>query len=131
VPVQVWRKGERKDLMITVGETPEERAGKRQPSRKPAGEAVGKLGLSVIELTAEQKREANVTVGVLVESAEGVAARAGIRRGDIILGVGNQEVKSAEDLNRLLAPQDRPRTVALLVKRGEGSLYIPLRINGN
>ena len=44
--------------------------------------------------------------------------------------MGNQEVKSVEDLNRLLAPADRPRTVALLVKRGEGSLYVPLRING-
>ena len=32
VPVQVWRKGERKDLMITVGETPEERTAKR-PAR--------------------------------------------------------------------------------------------------
>jgi serine protease Do len=131
VPVQVWRKGERKDLMISVGETPEERTSKRQQSRKPSGEVVGKLGLTVIELTAEQKREANVATGVLVENAEGVAARAGIRRGDIILGVGNQEIKSVEDLNRLLAPGERPRTVALLVKRGEGSLYVPLRINGN
>jgi serine protease Do len=131
VPVQVWRKGERKDLMISVGETPEERTSKRPQGRKPAGEAVGKLGLTVVELTAEQKREANVAIGVMVETAEGVAARAGIRHGDIILGVGNQEIKSVEDLNRLLAPGERPRTVALLVKRGEGSLYIPLRINGN
>ena len=83
------------------------------------------------ELTAEQKRELNVANGVLVENAEGVAARAGIRRGDVILAVNNQEVKSVEDLNRLLAPGDRPRTVALLVKRGEGSLYIPLQLNGN
>jgi serine protease Do len=131
VPVQIWRKGERKDLMITVGETPEERTGKRQPSRKPGGEAVAKLGLTVSELSAEQKRESNVATGVLVENAEGAAARAGIRRGDIILGIGNQEIKSVEDLNRLLAPSERPRTVALLVKRGEGSLYVPLRINGN
>ena len=131
VTVQIWRKGERKDLTITVGETPEERTAKRQPSRKPSGEAVGKLGLTVIELTAEQKRELNVADGVLVENAEGAAARAGIRRGDIILGVNNQEVKSVEELNQLLAPGERPRTVALLVKRGEGSLYIPLRINGN
>jgi serine protease Do len=128
VPVQVWRKGERKDLTIVVGETPEERTGKRQQSRKPSGETMAKLGLSVIELTAEQKRESNVAAGVLVETAEGAAARAGIRRGDIILGIGNQEIKSVEDLNRLLAPGERPRTVALLVKRGEGSIYIPLRI---
>jgi serine protease Do len=132
VPVQVWRKGERKDLTITLGETPEERTAKRQQGRKPGGaDAVAKLGLSVAELSAEQKHEINVAAGVVVENAEGAAARAGFRRGDVILGVGNQEVKSVEDLNHLLSPGDRPRTVALLVKRGDGSLYIPLRINGN
>jgi serine protease Do len=131
VPVQVWRKGERKDLTVTVGETPEERTGKRQQSGKPSAEALAKLGLSVAELTADQKRELNVAAGVLVENAEGAAGRAGIRRGDVILAVGNQEIKSVDDLNRLLAPGDRPRTVALLVKRGEGSLYVPLRINGS
>jgi serine protease Do len=131
VPMQVWRKGESRDLTVTVGETPEERTGTRQQSSKPSAEAVAKLGLSVAELTADQKRGLNVAGGVLVENAEGTAARAGIRRGDVILAVGNQEIKSVEDLNRLLAPGDRPRTVALLVKRGEGSLYVPLRINGS
>jgi serine protease Do len=131
VPMQVWRKGEPRDLTVTVGETPEERTGTRQQSSKPSAEAVAKLGLSVAELTADQKRGLNVAGGVLVENAEGTAARAGIRRGDVILAVGNQEIKSVEDLNRLLAPGDRPRTVALLVKRGEGSLYVPLRINGS
>ena len=49
----------------------------------------------------------------------------------MIQAVNNQDVKLPEDLNRLLSPGDRPRTVALLVKRGEGSLYIPLKLNGN
>jgi serine protease Do len=131
VNVQVWRKGERKDLQVTVGETPEERAAKRQPTKKPSGETLGKIGLTVSELTADQRRELNVAGGVMVENAEGSAARAGIRRGDIILAVGNTEVKSVEELNRLLGASDKPRTVALLVRRGEGSIYIPLRLNGN
>jgi serine protease Do len=85
----------------------------------------------VSEVGAEQRRELNVAGGVLVENAEGVSARAGIRRGDVILAVNNQEVKSVEEFTRLVAPGDKPRTVALLVKRGEGSIYIPLRLNGN
>jgi serine protease Do len=132
VSVQIWRKGEKKDLQIVVGETPDERSAKRpQPGRKSTGEALTKLGLAVLELTADQKKELNVADGVLVENADGVAAKAGIRRGDVIQAVNNQEVKSPEDLNRLLAPGDRPRTVALLIKRGEGSLYVPLKLNGN
>ena len=132
VPAQVWRKGERKDLQVTVGETPDERgAQRRQQGKKPSGETLGKLGLTVSEVGAEQRRELNVAGGVLVENAEGVSARAGIRRGDVILAVNNQEIKSVEEFTRLVAPGDKPRTVALLVKRGEGSIYIPLRLNGN
>jgi len=40
-------------------------------------------------------------------------------------------VKSVEELNRLLSPLDRSRTVAVLIKRGEGSVYIPLKLATN
>jgi serine protease Do len=128
VPVQVWRKGERRDLTLTVGETPDDRGSKRSQSKKSNNEALAKAGLAVVELTADQRRELNVAGGVVVESAEGAAARAGVRRGDVILAVNNQEVKSAEDLNRLLSGGERPRSVALLVRRGDASIYVPLRL---
>jgi len=142
VTVQVWRmtaqgkdvlpKGEKKDLLITVMETPDERVAKRQPpGKRSSGETLAKLGLSVSELTSDQKSELSVTNGVLVENAEGVAAKAGIRRGDVIQAVNNQDVKSVEELNRLLSPVDRSRTVAVLIKRGEGSVYIPLKLAAN
>jgi serine protease Do len=128
VPVQVWRKGDRKDLTLTVGETPDERGAKRAQGKKPAGETLGKLGLTVSEVSVDQRKELNIAGGVMVENAEGAAARAGIRRGDVILAVNNQEIKSVEEFTRLVAPTDKPRTVALLVRRGEGSIYVPLRI---
>jgi serine protease Do len=133
VTVQVWRKGERKDLTVVVGETPDEKSAGKRPSapKKSSGEALSKLGLAATDLTSDLKKELNVANGVLVENAEGIAARAGIRRGDVILAVNNQEVKSVEELNRLLTAGDRARTVALLVKRGEGSLYVPLKLGGS
>jgi len=131
VAIQIWRKGDKKDLQITVGETPEERTAKRGPPKKSNTEALTKLGLSAVELTADQKHELNVTAGVLVENADGAAGKAGIRRGDVILAVNNQEVKSVDELNRLVAPTDKPRTLALLVKRGDASLYVALRVGGS
>jgi serine protease Do len=132
VAVQVWRKGEKKDLQIVVAETPDERVAKRQqPSKKSSGEILGKLGLTASELSSDQKSELGIANGVVVENADGAAAKAGIRRGDVIQAVNNQEVKSVEDLNRLLSPVERSRTVALLIKRGEGSVYIPLKLTGN
>ncbi len=133
VTVQVWRKGEKKDLQLTVGETPDDRAGskRQQQGKKPAGETLGKLGLTVSDLSVDQRKELNVPGGVVVENAEGASARAGLRRGDVILAVNNQEIKSVEELMKLLAPGDKQRTVALLIRRGDASLYVPLRLNGN
>ena len=130
--VQVWRKGEKKDLSIVVAEVPDDRVTKRaQNAKKSQGETIAKLGLTLGELSADQRRELNVAGGVLVEAAEGPAAKAGLRRGDVVLAVNNQEVKTPEELSKLLTSGDKNRTVALLVKRGEGSLYIPLKLGPN
>jgi serine protease Do len=52
--------------------------------------------LTLVELTDAQRKELKLTGGVLVENAQGVGARAGVRRGDVILAVNNQDVKSVE-----------------------------------
>jgi serine protease Do len=65
VTVQVWRKGERKDLSLTVGETPDERGSKRSQAKKVPGDAVARAGLTLSELSADQRRELNIAGGVL------------------------------------------------------------------
>ena len=69
--------------------------------------------------------------GVLVENAQGAAARAGIRRGDVILAVNNQDLKSVEHFKEIMSQAEKGRIVALLVRRGTNSLYIPFRVDGN
>ena len=63
-----------------------------------------------------------------VDDAVGAAARAGIRPGDVIVSVNNQPVNSAAELSRLLNDTSRS-AVALLITRGDGSLYLPLRLD--
>jgi len=57
--------------------------------------------------------------------------RAGVRRGDVILAVNNQDVKSVEQFNQLMGQLDKGRIVALLIRRGANSLYVPFRPDGN
>jgi serine protease Do len=130
--VQVWRKGAMKELTVTVGELQDDKRADKQP-KKPAkvGDAVAKLGMTLSELTAEQRKELGITGGLLVEDAQGNAARAGIRRGDIVMAINNQDVKSLEQLNQIVSQFEKSRSVALLIKRGDSSLYVPLRLNGN
>ncbi len=132
VPAQVWRKGAMKDLTITVGELQEDKKAEKQ-SRKPAkaGDSIAKLGMTLSELTAEQRKELGIAAGLLVEDAQGNAARAGIRKGDVLLAINNQDIKSLEQLNQIVGGFDKSRSVALLIRRGDSSLYIPLRLSGN
>ena len=129
---QVWRKGTARDVSVTVGEMPEEKTAQR-PGRKDTkpGNVVARLGLTLSELNSEHRKELALSGGLLVEDAQGAAAKAGIRRGDVLLAINNQDVKSVDQLNQLLGQFEKARSVALLIRRGDGALYVPLRLDGN
>jgi serine protease Do len=132
VSAQIWRKGASRDVVITVGEMPEEKVAQRagRKESKP-GNVIARLGLTLSELTVDQRKELGVSGGLLVEDAQGAAAKAGIRRGDVLLAINNQDVKALEQLNQLLGQFEKARSVALLIRRGDGALYVPLRLDGN
>ncbi|MGQ0579888.1 MAG: DegQ family serine endoprotease [Betaproteobacteria bacterium] len=130
--IQIWRKGAVKDVTITIGEMPEEKVAQR-PSRRDSksGNVVARLGLTVSELPAELRKEPGIGDGLLVEDVQGAAAKAGIRRGDILMALNNQDIKSVEQLTQLLNQFEKAKSVALLIRRGDGALYVPLRLDGN
>ena len=91
---------------------------------------VARLGLVVSELGADQKNELQVKGGLVVEEVKGsAAARADLRRGDIILAIGNAEVASIEQLNEILKQMPKGRSIALLVRRDEASYYLAMKLD--
>lgn len=136
VSMQVWRKGTTRDLTVTVGEIPEEKATQRGQKRvKPAEAAANRLGLVLSELTPEQKRDLKVANGLLVEDVRTNGSRAELRPGDVILALvhkgSSTEAKSVDQFNKLLSQFDKSATITLLVKRGEQQTYITLKGNGD
>ncbi len=130
--IQIWRKGAAKDVTVTVGEMPEEKVAQRPGRRESkSGNVVARLGLTVSELSAEQRSELGVGGGLLVEDVQGAAARAGIRRGDILMALNNQDIKSVEQVTQLLNQFEKAKSVALLIRRGDSALYVPLRLDGS
>ena len=132
-PLEVWRKGAAKQVTITVGEMSADRtasAGPRsdQSPEKPAAKASW-IGVAVTDLSAEQRIELRVKGGALVEAVEesGAAARAGLRVGDVLLQLNNQDIQSAEQFNSALAKLDRRKTLVVLVQRGEAAQYIAIK----
>ncbi|KIO49189.1 DegQ family serine endoprotease [Nitrosospira sp. NpAV] len=132
VQVQVWRNGTTKELTVAVDEVaPEERVGGRGGKRGKAADTANRIGLSLSELTAEQKQQLEIENGLLVEDmVPGIASRAGIRPGDVILSMNNQDVKTVEQLNQLLNKIEKGRNIALLVRRGDTATFITMKLNG-
>ncbi len=134
VMVVVWRKGKSKGVAIVVGEIDEGPTASVPVPEKPAETSqntISKLGLTVSSLSAEQRRELNIKGGVKVEHVEGPAERAGIRSGDIVLALNNHDVKSINQFKELMAGYSKARSVALLVRRGQGAIYVPIRLDDN
>jgi serine protease Do len=128
VQVEVLRKGSEKTLNVLVGDMPtdpSEVASSNKPAVKPE---VNRIGLLLKEPTPQQKKKLNGKHGLLVIDAQGAVAQAGVRRGDVILGLNNTEVQSLEQFNKQLAGFAAGKTVALLVLRGENTLYVPVKI---
>jgi len=104
--------------------------GEEQLAGKTGGKTYSRGGLALSELTADQRRELRIDHGLLVEEVTGDAARAGIRVGDVILAVNNGKVATVEAFRKAMAIVPKGKSAAILVRRGEGSLYIPLKISG-
>ena len=125
--LQVFRRGAYRDVVVTVIEFEADRnarTGERE--QKPAPAATG-LGLSVVDLTDAQKRELKVKNGVRVESVDGAAARAGIREGDLLLSIENNEITSAKQFEGVVAKLDKAKAVTALVRRGDTVNFIIIR----
>jgi len=135
ITLTVWRKGAAKDLTVTVAEMPDDSAGaQRRGGPSPREKAKpNRMGLSLSDLTDEQKRELDVKNGVLIEDiAPGV--RGNIQPGDVILAIISRgtttDAKSAEQVNGMLSKLERGASVALRLRRGDTQFIASVRLNG-
>jgi serine protease Do len=102
-----------------------------KPSAKPVELAANRLGLVVKEISEAQRRELKVAHGLVVSEVR-PEARAEVRKGDVLLSLVHKgqhtELKSIEQLNRLLAELDKSAVITLQVKRGESMAFVT--VNG-
>ena len=129
VKLSVWRKGEEKTIQATLGELAPEAApqAKQQDEAAPQNFQFGKLGLTVTELTTKQRSELGMNGGLLVQKAQGAAARSGLQHGDIIMGLNQNEITTVKSFEKALA--SARGNIALLVRRQDSTLFVPLRLD--
>jgi serine protease Do len=131
VEVDIYRDGAPRSLSLTLGEwrDPEEEV--ETAAVGAAGGATNRLGLELAAPSAQQRRERAIAHGLLVQRAEGPAARAEIVPGDLILAIvaeGRQlKLDRIDDFERAVAALKPGQQVTLLVGRGEAASYVSLR----
>jgi serine protease Do len=124
--VEVWRDRASKFLNVKVEEFQEEtQKVANRDVEEPA--KADKLGLSVRPLGADERKIADTEGYLLVEDVTGPAAQAGVRPGDVILGVNGKSVKSLAEFKN--ATGSGSKTVAILLEREGGQLFLPIRIS--
>ncbi len=113
--LEIWRNKASKHVSVVIDELQEDtRATRtsRNSSRQgsSSGSAVEKLGLSVRELSATERRQMRADGTLLVDEASGAAAEAGVQSGDVILSANGKDVGTVEELRAAV----RGSTVARL-----------------
>ena len=128
--VTVFRRGATKELSITIAEIEPEKASAKasvKDEKPKASSAAQVFGLAVSELTEAQRKELKIKGGVRIESATEAAARAGLREGDVILALANNEVNNVKDFDAILAKFDKSKPLNVLFRRDDWTQYAVIR----
>ncbi|MEN3110087.1 Do family serine endopeptidase [Uliginosibacterium paludis] len=131
VKLSYWRDRRLQQAVIRVSVFPEEKVVMPAVS-EPARKGGSPLGLLVRDLTRDQKRELALDGGAAIEESSGVAARAELRPGDVIVSVtvdGRMlPVRSAALFNRLILGLPKGEPLTLQVRRGDSQSFVGLKL---
>ncbi|WP_283149965.1 DegQ family serine endoprotease [Silvimonas soli] len=130
--LQIWRDKAARNVTLTIGvldQKDDGGAGKSgdKPAKPAEESSIRRFGLSLVELTPRQLKQAGIKYGVGVQSATGAAARAGLQGGDIVAGIGGTDLSSAAQLRQALDALKPGDSVALRVLRQDGSLFFSIK----
>src|ERR1700733_5322689 len=120
--LEVWRDGKTLSLNATIGNA----ATLASADDSSGDPSQAKLGLALRPLSPEERQQAGVPGGLVVEDAQGRAAEAGIQQGDGVLSVDGTPVQSVAQLRKMV--KDHDKQIALLIQRGDARLFVPVTL---
>ncbi|MEO8121776.1 MAG: PDZ domain-containing protein, partial [Rhodoferax sp.] len=123
VTLEIWRQGKPDELSARLGDASEKAA---KVAKADNSVDKGRLGLALRPLQPQEKREAGVDGGLLIEDAAGPAALAGVQPGDVLLAVNGSPVKNMDQVREVVAKSGK--SVALLIQRDGNKIFVPVRV---
>ncbi len=124
VKIRLFRWGDEKIVTATITELTQDALAGLDSGDNEAARS-NQLGLDVDSIDDElRNRLDNPEGGVVITEVESDAAyRAGVRRGDVILMINNQEVGNIRDFRNIVEDLEPGKSVVLLVFRGGASTF--------
>jgi len=130
--VRVVREGKNVEVVVNIGELPSDDDLRRTVRPIQQSSSSNVLQLSVKPLDEETRQAMGIDKGgVLVDEVaeDGPADKAGIVAGDVISMVDNKAVDNARELGAVMSELEGRASVAVLVHRGEGPVFLALQLD--
>ncbi len=125
--LEVVRDGKRKTLDLTVGAIPDE--GKEMSSAAGAELSSNRLGVSVADLSEEQKKANDIKGGVIIKDVQdGPAALIGLQPGDVITHLNNQAITNGKQFTEIAKALPKNRSVSMRVLRQGRASFITFKL---
>ncbi len=127
--VIVIRERKRQKIGVTIAQLP---GSITQAAYTPEAEEESHhsaLGMKVEELDDAARKRLKISSGVRVTEVDdfGPAGEAGIVKGDVITMIDNRDVESVDDFDDIASDLQSGKSVALLVQRRSGPVFLAIR----
>ncbi|MHB1198107.1 MAG: DegQ family serine endoprotease [Polaromonas sp.] len=123
VKLDIWRQGSPKELTARLANADDKSTVTASSKGAPSQ---GKIGLALRPLQPDEKQQAGLDGGMLVEQASGPAAMAGVQPGDVLISINGVPVKNIEQVRAAVAKSEK--SVALLIQRGDSKIFVPVNL---
>ena len=125
----VVRAGKRTTLQLVIGALPEDEAAVAATDASGSAVSSNRLGVVVVELSAEQQKALDLNIGVLVKDVQdGPAALMGVRAGDVITHLNNQAIDSSKTFAAVAKQLPSNRSVSMRVLREGRASFITFKL---
>lgn len=130
VPVVVMRNKKQKTLRVTIEKLEENTAARIKAGSKPGRLVDDRLAVEIAELTQQQREQYDVEKGgvIVVTVEKGAAAKAGLRRGDVVVSLNNLQITSAKQFLDIARDLPGDKAIPVLVQRQQGAIFLALKI---
>jgi len=129
IRLAVMREGKRKTLQFKIGDLPEDVLAGGPLKKQGTSTPIERLGLKLQELDEAARKKSGIAYGVKITGVtKGPAEEIGLKADDIIQMIDNQKVNNIAGLQKILGGLKPGRSVAVLVYRETGPVFLAMRI---